>query len=369
MTGLADRISSAGPDGTVATGAPGPDSAGGVAAAEASGVRARLYDSRGKDRPVDITGEPPRRLRNDQLLWIDVAGRDRAALEGAARMVGLSPRTVEDLAQPGAPANVRRHDDYVHLGLQAAQPHQPEGIETVALDLIIAHNVVMTVRDGRVAAFDRFREEIDEATQVGRLDAVAFTTALVDSILEGFMALVEDLERRVDRLDQQALRASSATPIVAELAVLRARAARLRRALAPQRAAFATMARPDFELHATLGRPWPGLLDRVDSTLAAIETARDLLVGTFDIVMTGAAQRTNETVKALTVLAAVLLPANLIAAILGVNFALPIFGDIANFWWALAAMAALMVVTLAVVVVRDRSRRPPVPDPAGRGRV
>jgi len=317
-------------------------------------IEARLYDARGGDRPIDIVRKARVRLRNDQLLWIDVDGRDGPALEAAGRAVGLDPGTVAELAEPGAALALRRHDEYVHLGLRSAQPGEKGAIDIVALDLVVARNAVITVRDGPVAAFERFRDEIGGATKVGRLDATTFTAALIDSILGGYMALVEDLETRVDRLDERALRSRSATPVVAELAVLRGRAAALRRALAPHRPAFAAMARPDFELHEALGRPWPGLLERLDTTLAAVETARDLLIGTFDIVMSRAAQRTNDTVKILTVLSAVLLPASLVAAVLGMNFAMPFFQDLANFWWALGGMAVLMAVTLVVALTRDR---------------
>jgi Mg2+ and Co2+ transporter CorA len=139
-----------------------------------------------------------------------------------------------------------------------------------------------------------------------------------------------------------------------ELTALRGRAATLRRALAPHRQAFAALARPDAALHETLGRPWPGLLDRLDTTLAAVETARELLLGTYDLLMTRVAQRTNETVKLLTVVSVALMPAALVASLLGMNFDLPFFDDPANFRLTLAGMAALIGGTIAVVLRRDR---------------
>ncbi len=316
-------------------------------------IEARLYDARGGDRPIDIVRKARVRLRNDQLLWIDVDGRDGPALEAAGRAVGLDPGTVAELAETGAALALRRHDEYVHLGLRSAQPGEKGAIDIVALDLVVARNAVITVATVRgglraVSRRDRWR---DQGRPPGRHHVHGRPHRLDPG---GYMALVEDLETRVDRLDERALRSRSATPVVAELAVLRGRAAALRRALAPHRPAFAAMARPDFELHEALGRPWPGLLERLDTTLAAVETARDLLIGTFDIVMSRAAQRTNDTVKILTVLSAVLLPASLVAAVLGMNFAMPFFQDLANFWWALGGMAVLMAVTLVVALTRDR---------------
>ncbi|OGO59501.1 MAG: hypothetical protein A2V85_09175 [Chloroflexi bacterium RBG_16_72_14] len=317
-------------------------------------VEARLYDSLGSDRSIDLLADLPQRIRDDQLLWVDVAGRDADTLREVVDALRLRAATAELLATPRKRSLLRRHDAYVHLCLRSAQPADDGGVATVGLDLVVAPNVVVTVREGPVEAFDRFREEIDDLTQVGALDAATFTAAIVDAILAGYLLQVEDLERRIDTLDERALRARNPAAIVDELASLRGRAAMLRRGLAPHRQAFSALARPDFTLHERLGRPWPGLLERLDATLAAVETARDLLIGTYDLVMARVAQRTNDTVKTLTLVSVMLLPASLVSSILGMNFRLPLFDDANNFWWAVGAMAFLMAVTLVVAVVRDR---------------
>jgi Mg2+ and Co2+ transporter CorA len=191
-------------------------------------------------------------------------------------------------------------------------------------------------------------------TQVGRLDTATMTSALVDAILNGYLELVEDLERRIDELVGAALHARRPTVVLEELAALRGRSAALRRALAPHRRVFAALARPDVALHEALGRPWPGLLDRLDTTLAAIETARELLLGTHDLLMTRVAQRTDETVKVLTLVSVALMPAALISSILGMNFSLPFFEDSANFWVSLMGMVVLIGGTVTLVIFRDR---------------
>jgi Mg2+ and Co2+ transporter CorA len=318
-------------------------------------VEARLYDSRGSDRSINLLADPPRRIGDDQLLWVDVAGRDADTLRAVVDALRLRAATADLLATSRKRSLLRRHDTYVHLGLRSAQPADDGGVAIVGLDLVVAPNLVVTVREGAVEAFDRFRDEIDDLTRVGALDAATFTAAIVDAILAGYLLQVEDLERRIDTLDEHALRARHPASVVEELASLRGRAATLRRGLAPHRQAFSALARPDFALHERLGRPWPGLLERLDATLAAVETARDLLIGTYDLVMTRVAQRTNDTVKTLTVLSVMLLPASLVSSVLGMNFKLPLFDDATNFWWAMGAMAALMGVTLVVAVVRDRS--------------
>ena len=61
-----------------------------------------------------------------------------------------------------------------------------------------------------------------------------------------------------------------------------------------------------------------------------------------------AAQRTNDTMKALTVLSAVLLPAVVLAGVMGMNFKLGFFDDPTNVWFVFVAMVLLAIAILGV---------------------
>lgn len=92
-----------------------------------------------------------------------------------------------------------------------------------------------------------------------------------------------------------------------------------------------------------LGEPWPGLLERLERVIDTVENARELLIGSFDVFMARHAERTNDIMKALTILNAVLLPAVVVAGVMGMNFRLGFFEDAANFWFVVLAMLALAV--------------------------
>ena len=129
---------------------------------------------------------------------------------------------------------------------------------------------------------------------------------------------------------------------------MRRRIGLIRRTLAPHRVAFAALARPDMALHEELGEPWPGLTDRLDRALDAVENLRDLLLGTFEIHMGRTAQDANDMMKVLTLLSAVLLPAVVLAGVMGMNFKLPFFDAAENFWIVIGAMVAFGVAILGV---------------------
>jgi Mg2+ and Co2+ transporter CorA len=64
--------------------------------------------------------------------------------------------------------------------------------------------------------------------------------------------------------------------------------------------------------------------------------------------MASSAQRANEVMKALTILSAILLPAVVLAGVMGMNFKIAFFEDPGNFWLAVGAMLALAATVLGV---------------------
>jgi Mg2+ and Co2+ transporter CorA len=63
-------------------------------------------------------------------------------------------------------------------------------------------------------------------------------------------------------------------------------------------------------------------------------------------------QRANDVMRTLTLLSAVLLPAVVLAGIMGMNFKLGFFEDTMNFWLVLGGMAVFAVTLLAVARLR-----------------
>jgi Mg2+ and Co2+ transporter CorA len=85
---------------------------------------------------------------------------------------------------------------------------------------------------------------------------------------------------------------------------------------------------------------------RLERAIDAVENAREQLVGTFDIVTTRTGERTNDVMRVLTVISAVLLPSVVIAGVMGMNFKDPLFDEPGNFLVVLVAMATLAIAIL-----------------------
>lgn len=304
-------------------------------------MRATLYDADGSDRQVELDPGIVESLADHSLLWVDVDELDEGALRRAGEALELPAAAIDGALRREGSAELERFPEAYRLRVVAVQPADGEGaLRPITVDIVAARNRVLTVHEGEVEAFEDFDRGLRGETTLGRLEAAGFVSALVDSVLAGFLRDVEDLERRVDALDEQALRTGDPEIFLSEVVTLRRRVALLRRSLAPLRVALAPLARPDAE-NPEVGRPWPGLLDRLERVIDTVENARELLIGSFDVFMARHAERTNDIMKALTILNAVLLPAAVVAGVMGMNFRLGFFDQPVNFWFVLAAMLAL----------------------------
>lgn len=216
------------------------------------------------------------------------------------------------------------------------------------VDLLVARNVVVSIQPGGLAAIDRYTEGLTGETHLGALTAADLMSSIVDEIIGSYFVATERIERSIDDLDTVALRGARSDHVLTQIVTIRRRIAGLRRVVAPHRDALAALARPEHADEESIGVPWPGLVARLERAVDAVEALREALLGTFDIHMGRATQRTDRVVTTLTLLSAVLLPASVVAGIMGMNFPLPLFDDPNNFWLTLAAMAILAVSILGV---------------------
>jgi magnesium transporter len=297
---------------------------------------------------VRLTRDLVAKLKPRQLLWVDVDSRAPDAFEKIANVLGIPDSVAARIREDFGRAALIRYPNAINLTVEAIDTDDDGEFARRELDLFARANLVMTVHDGPVAALERFTDEVRGDSLIGKLDAGLFLAAIVDTVLTGFFARIEEIEREIDRLDDLALRGPDSKIFLVEVLRLRRRVAVLRRTIAPHREALAPLARSDAALDDVLGSPQPGLLERLERVIDAVENARELLVGSFDLYLGGAAHRTNEVMKVLTILSAVLLPGVVLAGVMGMNFKLSFFDTPENFWFVIVGMLAMAGAILAL---------------------
>jgi Mg2+ and Co2+ transporter CorA len=322
-------------------------------------VRIVLFDAERDDQAIEESAIDPGGLEDQQLLWVDVEDDDADVaaplVERLAQRLDLGPNAPALLRTLDGTPRLHNVDNWFLVQVTAVGHEDGLRFEACALTIVCGRNFVLTLHRGPLGFLDQLRNREQGETRLGTLSAESFTVSLLDWQIESYLHAVSDFEAAVDRLEVAILSSEARHGALPDLAQLRRGASRLRRLLAPHRHVFGAMARPDFRPDAgeLADKQFRALEQRFERAMDAIENARELVVGSFELFTTRTAQRTNETMRVLTFVTVLLGSLAVAAGVLGMNFDAPFFQSGAlGFWTAIAGMT--LVVLAALVFARWR---------------
>jgi magnesium transporter len=309
-----------------------------------------VYDAGGHDREIDLREERLPRLGADALLWIDLEAGDEGGLEAAAELLKLPDELVTRLASDEVRPSLADYEELVHV--RVVEVSKGDDPAAVAMDAVAGQNWLLTRHGSEDGHSESFREAFRGETELGRLDSLSFLAALLEHLLGHYFAAIEEVEQQIDGFDERAMQArfSAGEEELARIVVLRRTLATLRRSLVLHRETYARLSDPHLaslasEDSANRARD---LLARLERAVDAAESARQMVTGSFEILMTRSSQRTNETMKLLTLISAALLPSAVIAGVLGMNFKQAFF-DLSSLFWVVVALMVALVLTVGLV--------------------
>jgi magnesium transporter len=314
-----------------------------------TGHRAWLYRVDGEDAPVRVDRLHLPDLGDQQILWLDVDLDTTQDLDTLWRDLMIREQ-IDTLDTTDPRPQLIRHESFVQLNVLAVRASDSDFVPVV-LYCLVGKNWIATLHHGELDLVDRFNEPLAGDTRLGELDGPAFLSMVLDWQLNGYFRAIERLQADVDQLDEELLQPWPNQPaLVDRLYKMRRRVTKLRTTLSPHRDVFGLLSHPKSEalLGSSATPEYQRLLERLESALDAVNTAREMIVGSFDIFMTQISQATNDIMKRLTLVSVLLLPAVVIAGIMGMNFKVGLFEVPWLFWVTVLSMALLAGSTLVL---------------------
>jgi magnesium transporter len=92
---------------------------------------------------------------------------------------------------------------------------------------------------------------------------------------------------------------------------------------------------------------------RVSQALEAARDTKDSAFGTFDLLVARIGQRTNDIMKVLTLGTVILLPATVLAGVMGMNFEVGLFGQTWLFWAVIGMMCLIAALVVSIARARE----------------
>ena len=280
--------------------------------------------------------------REGNLLWVDVVDPTPDDVRLLGEEFRFHPLALEDALRRHQRPKLDHYDGFLFIVFYGLEVHDGRP-RTREINLFAGPNYLVTVHDGSFAAIretaDRWCENVE---RLGNRGVGLLVYSLLDTIVDGYFPVVDDLAERIEDLEAAVFDRADAS---AQEAIfdLKKDLLAVRRVLAPERDVMNILVRRDTPVFGEEQIVYfQDVYDHILRVTDAVDTYRDLLSSALDAHLSMTSNRLNQVMKTLTGSSIILMSMTLVASIYGMNFdVMPELHWQLGYAWALGLMTVV----------------------------
>jgi magnesium transporter len=316
------------------------------------------YTERELDEREQVAVEDCARIeRGVGVTWVNVDGVHQVEVVSAVcRHFGVHPLALEDILNPGTRPKIEAYEDHVLAvlrGVEDASSGRDAPLEHYAV--VLGEGFVLTFQERQGDPWDAVRRRLRTGTgRMRRSGPDHLFHALIDAVVDGYLAMVNHFEDRVDELDAAAV-GGDALDLPSRVHALKSELMILRRAVAPLRDTLSVVLRGEVPWVGTEALPFfRDLQDHLVLALDGLDGARDRAASAVELHLAASGHRLNEIMRFLTVMSSVFIPLTFLAGVEGMNFRhMP---ELERPWGYPAALGVMGLIALSMLAWFRRRR-------------
>lgn len=291
----------------------------------------------------------------DNTVWVDLRGESFEDIEEArhilAEIFHFHSLTIEDCIETRNQPKIEAFPDYLYLIVHGVKPEEtrPDNFVTKELDAYLGANYLVTFHRERFRSIKNVKTQIRSSPFAIRRGSAYLLHQILDQIVDYYMPLVDEFDEKIGSLEERVLEIrNGGNQLLEEIMNIRRAVARLKRISARQLQVLYRLSHGEFPQIPEKFLPYfRDVHDHLLRITDLAEAYRDLINGLFDIHFAVLSNRTNEIMKTLAVVSAIILPLSLIAGIYGMNFEnMPELKSEHGYFITLGAMIVLTLLLL-----------------------
>jgi magnesium transporter len=255
----------------------------------------------------------------DEFFWLDLDAPGEATLEAIADQLGWHPLAVEGTREWNQRPKLDDYEDHVLLVFYGLRPaSEPQDAKPLEVHIYVHGGYVVTIHRGGselVVIRERARQRQPHSEQ-------GLVYLILDGLTDSFFPALEAIDNEIDAVEAE-ITVDARHHQVERMFRLKRQLLAIRRVIGPMRDIFSTQLDALEEL--------PGLQrgsrdyfrdiwDHLTRLAEQIDSYRDVLSSAMDVYLSSVSNRTNDTMKQLTVIATVFLPLTFVTGFFGQNF-------------------------------------------------
>ena len=256
------------------------------------------------------------------LLWVDTSETTVEDGEFLERVFHFHPLAVEDCVSTNIhPPKVDDFGDYIFIIVHGVNyAIESEVVETAELAIFLGKNYVVSNHNYPLLSIEAVKQLVERDGRPMRRTADFLAYSIIDTLVDNVLPTVDKMTEVAEDIEEDVVHQPQ-QPTLEAILKLKRSAVHLHRVMAPQREVLNRISRGDFELIGEDAKIfYRDIYDHIVRIEDLNQTVRDMTDNALATYMSSVANKQNEVMKILSIVAAIFLPLGLITGIFGMNF-------------------------------------------------
>lgn len=279
------------------------------------------------------------------VLWVDIVETTEEDGEFLERTLNFHHLAVEDCVSPRIHApKIDDFGDYLFIIVHGINyTLESDIVETTELAIFLGTHFVVSNHNLPLYCTESVRRLVEDDGRPLKHGADFLAHALIDALVDNVLPTIDNMIEFADEIEEEVIRQPQQSTLE-EILKLKRSTLRIHRVMAPQREVLNRLSRGEFpivkERALIFYRDIYDHVVRIEDLNQTIRERGDSALATY---LSSVANRQNEVMKVLSIVATIFLPLALLAGIFGMNFAyMPELGWRWSYFVVLGFMGAVI---------------------------
>lgn len=236
-------------------------------------------------------------------------------------LFSMHPLAVEDVVNIPQRPKLEAFDEHVLLIVRMVRMEGLQRVDMEQVSIVLGANYVLTFQERYGDVLDPVRRRLRSGQGVIRTKGADYLAyALFDTIVDSYYPVIEQMGNLLEELEDEVV--ENPTPaLLHRLNRIKNTLTNLRRGIWPQREAANDLCRDELpQIDPDVRIFLRNTYDHCVQTTEVTEMYREMVNGLMNTYLSAVANRTNDVMKVLTVVATIFIPLTFLAGIYGMNF-------------------------------------------------
>jgi magnesium transporter len=257
-------------------------------------------------------------LKTKHPIWVDVSDPSRQDIEKLRQAFPLHQLTLEDMSKTGNRVKAEHFNEYLFLVLYGIENDMP-----FQMNFALGKNFLVTTHKGKISSSEELKADNASLDMLFHRGLDFIMHNLIDAEIDEYFPVLEKIEDQIDMVEDEVYH-SIDHKVLGKLFRLKRQLLNIRRKTSPQKEVmmFLSHNNPAF-ISESATAYYRDIYDHIIRINESVDDYREILSNTLEVHLSMVSNRMNEVMKALTIVATIMLPLTVLTGIYGMNLNIP----------------------------------------------